>query len=290
MQCPVFFLEKKLVDTNLKLTVLHDANGSFSNHSNDALDFSRDSFALTLTQTTSYLYIGYRKPINTIYFQLDTPNTNANTLSMQYWNGSSWTTLSNAQDDTKGLTRSGFITWDRNQTNEATTTVNSTTLYWVRFQPSVTTSAMTVAGISFIFADDQDLKQEVPEITDSNHLAGKTSHILTHVATRNQIIQDLRNKDYTRTNQNTSLKEDLTVWDILDANQLKQAAIFLSLSKIYFNFSDQPNDKYEQKSLAYFNKYEKAIALSRLSLDTDDDGLSDSFETQKLFTTSRMVR
>lgn len=278
-----------MVDANTKLTVFHDANGVFSDLSYNSFDYSRDSFSLTLTNPTSYLYIGFYKPINSVYIHLTTANTNAATLIMQYWNGSSWTSLSNAHDDTKGLTRSGYIMWDRNQTNDTEYTVNSTSKFWVRFQPSVTTSAMTVEGINLIFADDQDLKMEVPEITDTNHLAGKTSHILTHVAVKNQIIQELRNKDYYKVNQTTGVKENLTAWDILDLNQIKQAAVFLALSKIYFNFSDS-DDKYQKKSDWYADKYVKAMAVARLSIDDDNDGQLDDHESQKTFSTIRISR
>jgi hypothetical protein len=279
-----------MVDNNIKLTVYHDANTVFTDLSKECLDFSRDTVSVTLAASTSYLYVGFRKPINSIYINLDTPNTNACTLSMQFYNGTSWTSLADAQDDTKGLTRSGFITWSRNQLLDSEYTVNSTLKYWVRFQPSVTNSATVVSGISFLFADDQDLKQEVPEIADSNHLAGKVSHVLTHTAVRNQIIQDLRNKDYKHKNLVTGLNEDLTVWDILDANQLKQAAIFLALSKIYFNFSDTTDDKYDQKSKSFEAKYNKALDLARLSIDDNNDGKIDTFEQLKEFSQMRIRR
>ena len=279
-----------ILDSNTKLTVLHNASGVFTDYTRDCFDFSRDTATITIATSTGYLYIGFSKPFNSVYIDLTTPNTNAATLSMDYWNGTSYSSLAGAYDDTKGFTRSGFITWNRNQTNQVANSVNSTSLYWIRLTPSATTSATVFTGISFLFADDQDLKTEVPEIADSNHLAGKTSHILTHMAVRNQIIQDLRNKDYTTTNETTGLKQDLTVWDILDANQLKQSAIYLALSKIYFNFSDAPEDVYSIKSAKYYSKYEKALALARISIDSDNDGESDDFETLKEFKNIRITR
>lgn len=282
-----------MVTNDIKLTVLNEPTASaFTDISSSCHDYSRDTVSVTMTATTSHVYVGFKKPINSIYIDFTTPNTNTSVLSVAYYNGSAFTSVSNLLDDSNGLSRSGFIQWSRPtlSTTEYSTAVNSTSLYWYRLTLSVTSSAMVINGISFLFADDQDLKQEVPEIADSNHLAGKTSHILTHVAVRNQIIQDLRNKDYNTTNQVTGLKEDLTVWDVLDANQLKQAAIFLALSKIYFNFSDMPGDKYELKSMKYEEKYIKAIALARISLDENNDGVSDSFEVLKEFSVVRLGR
>lgn len=278
-----------MVENKIRLKVLTYVGSTFTDISKECADFSRDTAAVTLADT-SILYVGFNKPFNQIYVNLDTANTNATTLSIQYWDGSQWTSATNGVDDTKGLTRSGFITWDRNLTNESQTSINSSTKNWIKITSSVTTSAMVVSGLNFIFVDDQDLKTEVPEIADSNHLAGKTSHILTHVAVRNQIIQDLRNKDYFRINPTTGLKEDLTPWDILDANQLKQAAIFLALSKIYFNFSDETDDKYQKKSEYYYSKYDKAINMSRISLDLDDDGLEDEEEKNVEFKIFRITR
>jgi hypothetical protein len=278
-----------MVDNNIKLTILSEPTASvFTDISNECKDYSRDMASITLA-TTSNLYVGFKKPINNLYVDFLTPNVTASVLTIKYYNGSSFVTT-NADDDTKGFTRSGFISWDRNQTTETATTINSVTLFWYKISCSVTMAATVINGISFIFADDQDLKQEVPEIADTEHLTGKTSHILTHVAVRNQIIQDLRSKDYTTTNATTGLKEDLTVWDILDLNQLKQAAIFLALSKIFFNYSDDAEDNYMSKSNAYLDKYSKALAVSRLSLDTDNDGITDEVEQLKEFSSFRLTR
>jgi hypothetical protein len=280
-----------MINPNTKLTIYHDNGGSFEDHSREAFDFSRDAFNLTLSHTASYLYVGFYKPVNSVFIQLNTVNTNANLMAGEFFNGSTWSPLRNLFDDTKGFTRSGFITWDRNQTSQASNSINGNTMYWVRFRPSVTHSNTVVQAINFVFTDDNDLSYEVPEITDTNHLAGKTSHILTHVAVRNEILQSLINKDYSKTNPTTGLKEDLTCWDILDVHQLKQACIFLALSKIYFNFSDSIEDKYYQKYKDYYSKFKSSFELSQLALDSNDDGIEDDAETQtENFSIKRITR
>lgn len=60
-----------------KLTILHDDNGSFSDFSNEALAFDRDTFTTDLNQNEDYLYVGYYKPINNFFVELGTANTNA---------------------------------------------------------------------------------------------------------------------------------------------------------------------------------------------------------------------
>lgn len=280
-----------MINPNTKLTVYHDNDGVYEDLSLDAFDFSRDAFSVSLNKDTSYLYLGFYKPINSVFVQINTANTNANSFSAEYYTGSSWTALSNFYDDTKGFIRSGFISWDRNQVSQESNLVNGTRMYWIRLRPSVTHSSTIMQALSFVFCDDSDLTYEVPEITDTNHLAGKTSHILTHVAVRNEILQSLNNKDYKKTNPTTGLKEDLTCWDILDLHQLKQACIFLALSKIYYNFSDSIDDKYYQKYKDYYSKFKSSFELSQLALDTDDDGIKDDEETQtESFSIKRITR
>lgn len=274
-----------MINPNTKLSVFHNS----TDYSNDSFDFTRDNFNLTLL-SNGFLYIGYYKPINTLYVSLETPQIVANSLTVELWNGSAWVAVDNKFDDSKGFTRSGFINWDKSN-SQVEHTVNSVSKYWIRISPSADQGQCVVKGINIIFADDQDLITEVPEITDTNHLAGKTSHILTHVAVRNQIIQDLNNKDYKKIDPITGRSEDLTCWDILDANQIKQAAMFLALAKIYFNFSDNPEDKYYQKYQDYMARYKDAYNLSRLFLDEDDDGTLDENEQRaEGFSTVRIKR
>lgn len=278
-----------MIESKFRLKIFTYTSSTYTDISKEMADFGRDTIT-TGIDSDGYIYVGLDKPFNQFYTYLTTPNSTSLSLSIKYWNGSAWTAVSNKIDDTNAFGRSGFISWDRNPTSESKTTINSEEKYWIQIEPSGVITTMTLAGMGFLFADDNDLKTEVPEITDSNHLAGKTSHILTHVAVRNEIIQDLRNKDYYTTNQTTGLIQSLTPWDFLEANQIRQAAIYLALSKIYFNFSDSVDDKYSSKSNTYADKYKKAIDLARLSLDKDDDGIQDDVEQNPEFSIFRITR
>lgn len=266
-----------MLDSNTRLSILLDKNGTFTDLSDSAWDYTRDTFNLTINSTTDYLYIGYTKPINAIYIDMSTPNTNANTLTIEYYNGSNWTVIDPLFDETKGMTRSGFIHWDRNLTDQDENVVNSTTKYWVRVRPDTGHSAITCNGINLLFSCDNELRTVVYEITDSNHLTGKSSHLLTHVGSRNYIIQEFKNKGYVKTNS-SGVKSSINIWDLHDVGEIKQASIFKTLSTIYDNFSDEPNDIYSVKSKSYQRKYEKQIELAKLSFDKDDDGLLDTDE------------
>jgi len=267
-----------MLRTKNKLSVFDDANSSFSDYSTEALDYDRDTFTITLNSSTSYLYVGFYKPINVFYVELGTVNTNAGAFTGEFYNGSAWVALSGLYDETSSLTRSGFIQWDRNQTSEESVAVDSVTKYWYRFRPSVTHSATVINGLNIVFSDDQDLKREYFEA--SNYLpSGETSHVLTHVAARDHIIQHLRNSGHYKESLATGKAKDITAFDILEMGQIKLAATYLALSKIFLSVQDTQGDVEMEKSKYFMGLYATAIKTFYLDLDLDDDGINDDSET-----------
>lgn len=256
-----------MINPNSKLLFFFNS----SDKSNEAFDFLRDNFNLTLT-TNDYIYVGYSKTINSLYFHLATPNVNSNSLTVEFWNGSSWEAVSNLNDFTKGLIRSGYMTWTR-PTTHSLDTINSKEGYFYRISTNTNHSAAVYSGCGIIFNDDHDLEVENPDILDENHLAGKTSHVALSVAAKNQIIQDLNNKGLTKTLNN--IESGINCWDLLDITQVKEASVFLTLAKIYFNFSDNPDDKYYQNYQDYMKRYEQSMNVVRLYIDKNNDGQED---------------
>ena len=271
-----------------KLTILDDANTVFSDYSREALDFDRDTFTITLDSATSYLYIGFYKPINIAYVELGTANANAGILAGEYYNGSAWVSLTGLYDESASLTRSGFLQWDRNLLNEESVAVNGETKYWYRFRPSVTHSATVIDGLNLVFSDDNDLKRESYEILDALP-SGESSFILAHVAARDEIIQYLRNSGHYKQSLSDGLNKDITIFDLLDMGQIKLAATYLTLSKIFLSRQDEVDDYYLQQSRHYRGMYSTAIKTFYLDLDQNDDGIKDVAE-QLGSATGRLIR
>lgn len=269
------------MDKANRLTVFHDDNSSFSDHSFEAYDFLRDSFDATLLSATSYLYVGLYKPFSRFYVELDTANTNANTFTAEYYNGSSWASLDGFLDDSEGFTRSGELRWFRAQTDWAETAVNSETKYWVRLRPSADHSATTIQGLNVLFSDDSSLKEEFFEISDFLP-NGASSFVAVHQGVRKEIVQSLRNAGRNKRNSSSVKFEKLTEWDLLDIDEVRQAAKFLALEKIFRNVSDQVDDKYQAFKIEFRDKYNDAFSLLHLSLDDDDDGILDTSEAQQI--------
>jgi len=267
-----------MIDSNNKLKVLHDDNSSFSDLSLDSADYIRDNFSLELNSTEDYLYIGYARNFGVCYVELTTPNTTSNSFTVEYFDGTSWTSL-DVTDETKGFTRSGFIQWDKSLLNS--TDVDGNTAFFIRLRPSATHTTTSVRGINIVFSDDNAMKREFFEIDNSSLLPiGEVSHISTHAASRDMIVQQLRNMGYIKEDDNSNLS-NLTPWDLHDIHEVREAAKFLALSKIFFNLSDSVDDNWWQKYREYQDKFEESFRLARISLDLDNDGVEDTTETSR---------
>jgi hypothetical protein len=276
-----------MIDPNAKFTVIKSDNGAFLNVTNAAADFTRDNFLFTMVAAEDYIYVGLDKPFNALYVEFVTPNINPADLTVEVYNGSSWVTAS-PDDETNGFTRSGFIFFDKSAMLK--TSVNANERYYVRLVPSVDTTAMSFRGINMIFADDSDMVSEFPEILNSNLLpAGQTSHILTHVASRNHILHNLRNH-YSKAGVNDSALKKINQFDLIDVLEVREAAMFLALSKIFFNLSDAPDDNWWTKYKEYADKFEEKMTLARLSIDENNDGVDDAGEVQQQFQPTRWAR
>lgn len=281
-----------MIDTRNRLSVMfHETDGdSYSSYDNEAADFLRDTFSLQFTPTGSdYLYIGFTKPFGALYADMSTANTEtSSTLAAEYYDGATWSSLT-VSDETNEFQRSGFLFWDR-PSDWASVAVNSISKYWIRLRPSVASSVLVFNGINILFSDDHQLQAEFYEITNSNLIpAGQTTHITTHVASRNYIMQKLRNDGYIKLDSN-NLYENITPWDLLDIFEVRQAATFLALSKIFFNLSDSPDDNWWTKYREYQDKFEESFRLAKLSIDYDDDGVIDNDEKAAPITVQRWGR
>lgn len=103
-----------------------------------------------MSDTSDYLYIGDDAIFSGVKFEFATRGSNY-TLKLEYWNGSAWTEITanthSLVDGTSNFEGDGAITWGT-LTSWATTTVNSTSRYWIRI--STTTTPVTTAEIYYL--------------------------------------------------------------------------------------------------------------------------------------------
>lgn len=248
-----------------KLSILYYDGTSYTDNSNEAADFKRDSFSANIIAGSDYIYVGYEKFINALYVHMVTPNVNIADLTMEYYSETGWKSLEIC-DETNGLTRNGFVTWER-QTDGANTIVNGKEQCWFRIAVSADTSAVEFQGINLIFSDDNSISDYEPGLLDDCFYPnGQTSHILRHVAARNYIMSVLTIK----ADKNSDSKIDY--WDILDIYELREAANYYAISQIYFNLSDDPEDQYWAKYLDYRQKFDKMFELGSPLIDLNNNG------------------
>ena len=258
------------MDSRTKLCVLHDDAGVFTDHSAPAADYKRDDFTVTIT-TGDYLYIGFEKTINALYAHLTTPNANTSNMTAEYYNESGWQALTIC-DQTQGLSRSGFVTWER-PTDACASDVDGQSKVWIRLAMDADTSAVVVRGLNLLFSDDNTICAYEPILDDDCYYPpGQTSHILKHVAARNYIMSILRIKAEGQS------EFSIDYWDVLDIYELQEAANYYAIAQIYFTLSDNPDDHYWAKYMDYMAKFEKLFELGSPKVDLDGDGVEDDNE------------
>lgn len=277
-----------MIKINEKLTVLHDNNSIFADLTNEMIDFTRGTASLTFITAEDSIYIGFSKPINTFFVEMSTVNANSATMTLKYYNGTAFTAAAGFFDDTNALFRSGFVSWDRNQTDETVTTINTVELFWYKLDLNADSSALVLKGLNIVYSDDQDLKREIFEINKFLP-SGETSHILSHVAARDEIIQSLRADGRYKEDLSTGRLKDITAFDLLDISQVKLASTYLVLAKIYMASSDSVDDIHMVKHGIYRSLYNGAMKTMYLNIDEDNDGISD-YEEELGQNSVRMIR
>ncbi len=279
-----------MIDPKSKYTVLHDDNSVFVDLTEDAADLTRDNVNIGLVAAEDYIYVGLDKPFGALYIEMVTPNANANTFAAEIFDGTSFVSI-DLTDESRGMTRSGFMYWDK--TSMTSTTINGIAKCYIRLKPSADHSASVLRGLNLVFSDDASMKQEFIEIDNANLLPpGEVSHIGTHVASRNYILHNLRNH-YVKSKSTVSsgyVVEKINQFDLIDIFEVREAATFLALSKIFFNLSDNPEDHWWSKYREYQDKFEEKMVSARLSIDTDDDGVDSASETQKQYNATTWTR
>ena len=264
----------------------HDNATTFTDLKIDLGQPASGSSSVTL-KTADYIYVGYYKPFQFLYMDITTPNTTASTVSYEFWNGTTWTSLSTV-DDTGNLTRSGMVQWEEQSTWDETT-VDTKEQYWIRASTDTLHSAATFNFMGLVFSDANDLALHTPYINESNQLNGETTHFKAHIAARDTIIQRFINRGYIKTNA-AGTRTAITGWDLLDINEVRMASTYLTLSIIHFNLSDDAEDHWMDKAARFRGEYEKTINQVRLTVDSDDDGTTDAGENQARFKSVSLYR
>ena len=277
-----------------KFTVKHN-DGGFTDLSDKVFDFSRDEVLLQL-KTTSTLYICFRKPFNFFYNSFTVLNTITNKLTVKYHDvtDDALKDVPNLSEETKGFTREGFISFDRPELNSQATTawkktiVDGVELFWLVITTDTNHDVITeINAVGILFANEQDIIEERSNITSKHAQDERTKTWVTkHQAARNEIVQSIRNQGKSKIVLGSNLEPsrflDITPFDFLRLDQIRQAAKWLCLAKIFMNeLSDAADDKWMGLGEQFMDNYTAAFDVFLLSLDSDDDGEEDFVENKE---------
>ena len=255
-----------------------EVSSVFSDISDELRDYLRDSVSISY-QAGDKLYLGLYKPFNCLYLELSSSSSEVD-VSFRYSDGGTFQSLE-VMDDTRGFSRSGFLKWNRDIETWKEQAVNGKSLFWIEVEFNAPYD-FNCEGFNLVFSSDYEMELKNPFIMD--YLAkSDTSFIRNHVSARNEIVQILRNGGYIKMPsgmedlffKQTDRRDDITKWDLLDIEQIKEAATFKAMASIFFNESRNVDDKEYSLYRQYQGKFGQSFKLFYLSLDKDDDGKTD---------------
>lgn len=231
---------------------------------------SSDALSFVLLTTDSF-YVGFYGKFANRYFVVGTANTNAADITVEYWDGSAWTTVLDVIDQTNGFTQSGFIHWENVSDWETLklAPADDVPLYWVRLKTSANFSVgTTLQAVLNIFCDDELLRAYYPElISDSRYLPpSRTNFLEQYQAAKDLVILRLR--------QRRLIKDESQV---VDSNDVAIAAVHAAAKIIMTPIAT--SDEMRQRLADAAAEFDSEI--SQLSLNVDSDGSGVVSEAEK---------
>ena len=235
--------------------------------------------------TINIINIKFTKPFNALFIYMPTPSVNVETIADMFFtkpNGSR-IPLTDYVDGTQGLTQSGYIYWqpekDVSDGSQAGQEYTLSIIYHTGFD-------IVFGGINILFCDKFDLLREYPDldnllgITDERVITPQLIRIME--STMLEIEKKVTNSSFRKEDrQYFSTEKELDRWDLLQINQINQAATYWVLGKLFYFLSDSPEDVYMVKSQKYQALGESAFESVNLSIDLNDNGSLDVFEGER---------
>lgn len=259
----------------MKLKVNHnsiDFTQKMDDFTNEATEFDLEA---------SDLFVGFTKPLKEIYIELEPLNEDVG-LSVSYWNGSAWIVISEIEDMTFGLSRSGLIRWKEGLNQIRKDQDNSGEKYWIKLS-AANPATVTINGINLVLSNDKDLSF-VPNLNDFLP-EQSSSFIAFHQEARNMIVQMLRNsgkkitKFDTVSNNNLILEtRQIDQFDLLNIEEFRNASKYLALHLIFDFISKSNEDVFFQKATRFYERFLDSYNSNFISLDTNNNGLTDMGE------------
>lgn len=265
--------------------VIFSDNGTLSDLSVNLNNYHSGTGAIGVVAADDYIFIGSRYPFNSFYMAFGTANTQASTLSIDYWDGNDWQDAVDVVDQTEGFTQDGLITFvpdkgesgwsledtvDRSGTEQVTGLGDVTIYdqYWLRLSLSADLDAGTTAKwIKYKFISDDDLYSEYPIFNSSTlktaYESGKTTWEEQIVVASKLVVDELIRKGLIQSGD-----------QLLDYKKLESPTI-PKAAEIIFNAL---GDDYENDRLKARNIFKERIGNKIFSIDFNNNATLDNKE------------
>lgn len=250
-----------------------------------SIEAQNDTVPAAFVAATDYLYVGQYYPFNNVYFELSVANTNAASLSIEYWDSRQWRSAVDILDATKSagvtLARNGVIQFspdiDFNWTQVRDTTKQDTPphlqgremydLYWIRIKASADLSAGTVLKrVGYSFTTNAMLSGIDPEINQYLTPWGGASKLnwdeQIQLASLH-LVADLRGRGIV-----------VHAGNILRFDDVALAAAYRTLALIYGPLGQA----FDSRRKMALEEYERLLNVKRFTIDTDNNGRVDRNE------------
>jgi len=237
-----------------------------------------DTIPAEMVAAEDYIYIASWDPMNSFFIQIETANTNASIMSIQYWGNSEWADAVDIIDGTKSsgktLAQTGVVKFipDKDKmfqrvtdttSDSAPSELSSIEIYdrfWLRIKVSADLSAGTeIKRIFYRFADDAKLNYLDPVL--SNYLtsweAGKSNWDEQLMTASEEVVLDLRRRGIIQGSE-----------QLINIDELELMTAYRALQIIYSGLGGENELK---KAEAAGKKYHDISGNMRFTIDVYGD-------------------
>ncbi len=262
--------------------IIHSDNGTLTDLTLSAQN--DDTMPLPLVSAEDAILVGTHFPVNNLFFDVNTVNSNTASLVTDIWTGVEYNVNADNLDETEvaGVTmsRSGALVmvperdkpWNRvedtSDSNGPTelTSLKIYNMYWSRLRVTADLSAgMILNKIGYRFANTQMLQTLDPDMDDylATWESGKTNWDEQLQAASDQVIADMKSRGII-----------LHPGQILRMDEVGWATAYRALMMIYPVLGTPLQFRLEDATL----KYDKLMSLKRFTIDTNADGIEQRSE------------
>lgn len=229
-----------------------------------------------ITAATDWLYLGQHYPFNNFYYQYSVANALASSMTIEYWDGSSWVFAVDLLDGTKSgtatLARSGTvqfspnirnrwqIVYDTSETGVAPSDLNTVTIYnmyWIRIKFTGNLTPTTASKkLCYCFSSHQQISNRDSTLSSYLTAFGVSTWEDHIISASTDVVRDLK-----RMNLIIDRGQILNIEDVSSATDWK------TIMSIYFELGGDYQDKYKNAE----KLYALALDIRGYSFDTNKD-------------------